>query len=89
MSKWEINNRCPELGRNYGRARGTDEFWDAAHILAPGERERTLCGHSVEEVAQAYSLDSGYKLSSGDGCWACRSESNRWARSRREPEGDA
>jgi hypothetical protein len=74
------NYGCPELGPNYGRARGTDESWDAAHVLAPGERETTLCGKSTSEVFQAYSLDSGYKPSSGDGCWTCLSESNRWAK---------
>lgn len=68
----------PNLGPNYGSAKN-DEFWDAAHVLAPGERQTTLCGHDVSEVAQAYSMDSGYKPSSGDGCWTCLSRSNAWA----------
>lgn len=50
-----------------------------AHVLAPGDRETTLCGHSVVEVAQAYSLDSGHKPGMESGCWTCLSESNRWA----------
>jgi hypothetical protein len=67
-----------ELGPNYGRCK-TDEAWDCIHVLAPGEREKTLCGASVDDVAHATSLDSGYKPESGNGCWTCLSESNRWA----------
>ena len=67
-----------ELGPNYGRATN-DEFWDAAHVLAPGERTTTLCGHSVDQVAQAYSMDSGYKPDEGAGCWTCLEKSNAWA----------
>lgn len=66
------------LGPNYGRCK-TDPYWDCIHVLAPGEREMTLCGMSVDEVAHACSLESGYKPESGNGCWTCLSESNRWA----------
>lgn len=72
MSIWD------QLGENYGRAID-DEFWDAIHVLAPGEREQTLCGKSVDDVAQACSMDSGYKPDGGSGCWTCLEESNRWA----------
>lgn len=72
---WEHRDAWGVLGPNFGRSRA-DEFWDAAHVLAPGERETTLCGHSVDEVAQAYSLDSGYKPDDGAGCWTCLSEAN-------------
>jgi hypothetical protein len=68
----------PELGPNYGRATN-DPDWDCIHVLAPSERETTLCGASVDDVAHAASLDSGYKPESGNGCWTCLSESNRWA----------
>lgn len=66
------------LGPNLGRST-TDPFGDAIHVLAPGARRTTLCGASVEDVAQACSLDSGYKPSSFAGCWTCLQESNRWA----------
>jgi hypothetical protein len=68
----------PRLGPNYGRSK-TDEFGDAAHVLAPGERETTLCGHSIEDVEQAYSMESGYKPNEYDGCWTCLQKSNTWA----------
>lgn len=66
-------------GPNLGRST-TDEFWDAIHVLAPGERETTLCGQSLDEVAQACSMDTGYKPNEGDGCWTCLAHSNKWAR---------
>lgn len=72
-SGWDEN-----LGPDYGRATD-DPYWDAAHVLAPGERETTLCGESVENVAHAFSLESGYKPNMGNGCWSCLNESNRWA----------
>ncbi|MCA1571199.1 MAG: hypothetical protein LC798_12950 [Chloroflexi bacterium] len=65
---------CEELfGHNYGKATD-DPFWDCIHVLAPGEREMTLCGKSVADVAQACSLDCGRKLGAGNGCWTCLSE---------------
>lgn len=70
---WEL------LGPNLGRAKD-DPNWDAAHCIAPGEgHDTTLCGQGLDDVAQAYSLDSGYKPDSGSGCWTCLEGSNRWA----------
>lgn len=72
MTGWDL------FGPNLGRSQ-TDPHWDAIHVLAPGERETTLCGESVDDVAQACSLDTGYKPESGNGCWTCLHESDRWA----------
>lgn len=70
-----------KLGTNYGR-RDDDPFWDAVHVLAPGEYETTLCGHSLDEVGSACSMDTGYKPGPGDGCWTCLERSNQWAEAR-------
>lgn len=67
-----------DFGPNLGRAKN-DPFWDAIHVLAPGERETTLCGKSLDDVGSACSMDTGYKPGLGDGCWTCLRESNRWA----------
>jgi hypothetical protein len=81
----------PELGPNLARGIGTYLVQlfdgdvlevtgdDSYHILAPGETERTLCGHTLDEVCFAFSMDSGYKPDSGSGCWTCLEASNRWA----------
>lgn len=78
MSRY-VEDRFPELGPDHGRCKN-DPFWDCIHLLAPGERETTLCGRSLDEVAHATSLESGYKPGSFEGCWTCLEESNRWAK---------
>lgn len=75
---WEHPDAWGKLGPNYGRGTN-DEFWDAAHVLAHGERETTFCGHSVDEVAQAYSLDAGFVPDIGSGCWTCLDGAHRSA----------
>ena len=80
QSGWDL------YGPNLGRSK-TDPYWDAIHVLAPGERERTLCGLTVDEVASACSMDTGYKPGLGNGCWTCLEASNRWA-SKPVPPGE-
>jgi hypothetical protein len=73
----------PNLARGTGNYTTADGFKvahdDSIHVLAPGERETTLCGQSLDDVAAACSMDSGYKPDDGSGCWTCLAASNRWA----------
>jgi len=66
----------PNLGRGSLSASDGD---DSIHVLAPGEHETTLCGKSLDEVANACSMDTGYKPDGMSGCWTCLEKSTRWA----------
>ncbi len=67
------------LGQNLGACK-PEWFGDCIHVCAPGEYEETLCGQKVGEVADACSMDTGYKPNSFNGCWTCLERSNAWAK---------